>query len=361
MKKKLKRIFSRNHIELPMCIRFIFFLASIYIMGSGFVFGQSKRVITKSDEKIIRDKALEVIRSLESDYNAILTSTSDDRKRIQENLVSPIFEARKFVNDSVIIENDFAIEELADLPPDKRDILVEKYFRDLAVAFGLSDNGDEPNANKKVTLTDIGLTKIMQVSPKDSLTIKVFFTINYDGVARNGFVFTTPKEKKRVALLQIERAKKNWKVYIKLIKFYNEITDLDDSNNITIINDIAESTQVLDYYSPDVVKAQQKAVSSDRILKKFYVDEKWGLLKDADNDKRILVQPSFCDIGLFSDQEGLAPVCQDGVGIWGYIDRQGTLVIPFQYSKAGEFKKGKAKVELGMKKLTIDTTGREIR
>ncbi len=334
-------------------------LCIIFSISSFLSQAQVERTLTKSEEKIIRDKAYDLIRSLEDDYNSFLSSASYERPKLIENLVSPFIEARKFVNDSVIIENDFFIDETPNLQPNQRDYIVEKYFLEISRNFGESDNGENPNPDKKVRLLNPGLKKIMQKSPQDSLSLKATFDVYYDGVARNGFAFRSPQ--KRTALLQIEKEKKVWKLYIKKIAFLDPILDNDNTYDIKIISDNSESAQIFDYYNPEVVKAPQKTISLKPLLKKFNIDEKWGLLKDDDNDKRILVQPSFCEIGMFSEEEGLAPVCQDGVGLWGYINKEGKLVIPFQYSKANDFRKGKAKVELGMKKLTIDTSGKEIR
>lgn len=334
-------------------------LCIIFSVSSFSLQAQVERTLPKSEEKIIKEKAYDLIRSLEDDYNSFLFSTSHERPKLIESLVSPFIESRKFLNDSVIIENDFFIDETPNLRPDQRDYIVEKYFSEISRHFGESDNGENPNSTKKVRLTDIGFKKIMQKSPQDSLYIKATFDIYYDGVARNGFAFRSPQQ--RTALLQIEKERKVWKVYIKKLAFFDPILDNDNTYDIRIVNDNTESAQIFDYYNPEVVKAPQKIISLKPLLKKFNIDEKWGLLKDDDNDKRILVQPSFCEIGMFSEEEGLAPVCQDGVGLWGYINKEGKLVIPFQYSKVNDFRKGKAKVELGMKKLTIDTTGKEIK
>lgn len=348
--------FISENIFIHTKLMFLFIAFSIYSFS---LQAQAKRTLTKSEEKIIRDKAYDLIRSLEDDYNSFLFSTSRERPKLIENLADPFIEARKFVNDSVIIENDFFIDEIPNLRPDQRDYIVKNYFLEISRNFGESDNGENPNPDKKVRLLNPGFKKIMQKSPQDSLSLKATFDVYYDGVARNGFAFRSPQ--KRTALLQIEKEKKAWKVYIKKIAFWDPILDNDNTYDIKIISDNTESAQIFDYYNPEVVKAPQKTISLKPLLKKFNIDEKWGLLKDDDNDKRILVQPSFCEIGMFSEEEGLAPVCQDGVGLWGYINKEGKLVIPFQYSKANDFRKGKAKVELGMKKLTIDTSGKEIK
>jgi hypothetical protein len=47
-------------------------------------------------------------------------------------------------------------------------------------------------------------------------------------------------------------------------------------------------------------------------------------------------------------------------GKWGYVDKTGKIVIPCKYEKAGDFKKGKATVELNGQTFSIDKNGNGI-
>lgn len=47
-------------------------------------------------------------------------------------------------------------------------------------------------------------------------------------------------------------------------------------------------------------------------------------------------------------------------GKWGYVDKTGMIVIPCKYKKAGDFKKGKATVELNGQTFSIDKNGNGI-
>ena len=329
-------------------------LVVVVLAMAGQVRSQQSRQLTKADERIIKRQAMNLINnSLLKSYNQILTSTSDERKQIVANLLIPGQEARVFLNEDVIIENDFATQTYQNLPQSDRDTPVEKYFSDLAANFGLRDNGDEPNPGKNVTFPRVTTSKIQRVSPKDSLFIKVYFTINYEGIAKN-YAF---KEQQRVAELQVEQAKKSWRVFIKSIRFFDESQEKDYSKNVTIASSNKEERE-LNYDSPEVLNAVTKMVSRNPLLKAFAIDEMWGLLKDEDSEKKVLFQPIFCEIGNFSE-EGLAAVCKEG--LWGYIDRQGKVVVGIKYDAAKAFKNGKAKVQLGMDFLTIDPTGKVLK
>lgn len=65
--------------------------------------------------------------------------------------------------------------------------------------------------------------------------------------------------------------------------------------------------------------------------------EKWGVM---DTTGTMVIPPRFDDLGVFSD--GLAAANQQG--LWGYIDRQGETVIPFQYRAAWQFQEGWGRV-----------------
>ena len=72
---------------------------------------------------------------------------------------------------------------------------------------------------------------------------------------------------------------------------------------------------------------------------------------------RIVVPFKYDDIGPFC--EGLAAFSEDG-GLWGYMDRTGKVVIPARFSTASSFEGGFATVSLDGKIVIIDRTGRVI-
>ena len=74
--------------------------------------------------------------------------------------------------------------------------------------------------------------------------------------------------------------------------------------------------------------------------KELHVVEKRGLYGFADEDERILIPCQWIGCGIFS--EGLAPV-QLADNMWGYIDTQGCLAIPYKLNNARPFMKGYGK------------------
>lgn len=71
--------------------------------------------------------------------------------------------------------------------------------------------------------------------------------------------------------------------------------------------------------------------------KELHIVEKRGLYGFADEDERILIPCQWIGCGIFS--EGLAPV-QLTDNMWGYIDIQGRLAIPYKLKNARPFMKG---------------------
>ena len=55
----------------------------------------------------------------------------------------------------------------------------------------------------------------------------------------------------------------------------------------------------------------------------------------------------------------LAPVCNDK-GMWGYINKNGSEVIPYKYGYADSFMEGTARVMKNGKWLEIDLDGKEL-
>ena len=98
-----------------------------------------------------------------------------------------------------------------------------------------------------------------------------------------------------------------------------------------------------------------------RIVEGSAETAKFGFIADTGE---IVVAPTYSFARAFSG--GFAAVCDgckvesDGEhsrhvgGKWGYVDRDGKLVIPAQYDEAGSFEDGKAEVVLAGKTSTID-------
>jgi hypothetical protein len=94
------------------------------------------------------------------------------------------------------------------------------------------------------------------------------------------------------------------------------------------------------------------AKDRDGALKWGYIDDQYG----------VRVAPTFEDAAEFS--EGLAAVMKRGM--YGYINTAGTVVIPFRFRWAGQFKRGMASVRLSWADVPIvrhdmiDTRGRHV-
>ncbi len=81
-------------------------------------------------------------------------------------------------------------------------------------------------------------------------------------------------------------------------------------------------------------------------------DKLWGY-KQYD---RVVISPKYQEVGLFN--EGVAPVMLGGK--YGYVDRDGTCVIPYKYEFAGVFSEGLARVRMGEKYGFIDKNGKAV-
>lgn len=59
-------------------------------------------------------------------------------------------------------------------------------------------------------------------------------------------------------------------------------------------------------------------------------------------------------------QDGLTPVYNSAEAYWGYMDKTGKLAIPHQYAEAKAFVNGFGAVKIGSRWTIIDTTGKEV-
>jgi len=98
---------------------------------------------------------------------------------------------------------------------------------------------------------------------------------------------------------------------------------------------------------------QSKQENEEVGLWRVSVDNKWGFV---DKQGNVVVRPQFEDVGVFG--EGLASVEIDGK--WGYIDKQGTLVINPQFEQAHSFSNGLAEVKIEGKFALIDKRGKVV-
>ncbi|MGH1387164.1 WG repeat-containing protein [Kordia sp.] len=100
-----------------------------------------------------------------------------------------------------------------------------------------------------------------------------------------------------------------------------------------------------------VISAQgQSQKTSEELLFRIIEDDLWGFM---DKEGTIVIQPQFREVGYFSD--GLATVLKNGM--YGFIDKKLNTVIPTKYDLAYPFHNGMAKVYLDGKPLFIDTKG----
>ncbi|MDR0928041.1 MAG: WG repeat-containing protein [Ignavibacteria bacterium] len=105
----------------------------------------------------------------------------------------------------------------------------------------------------------------------------------------------------------------------------------------------------------DVTAQKKTQTQIDQPLFSVRQDGKYGYI---DKTGKLVIPYQFRWAGDF--REGLASVKKDSGGKCGYIDRTGKLVIPYQYDRCsyGDFENGLAKVMQGDKIGFIDKTGK---
>jgi len=101
-------------------------------------------------------------------------------------------------------------------------------------------------------------------------------------------------------------------------------------------------------------RIEKERLENDR-LKIFYDNGGFGI-KDKITGE-IIIHAIYSTIKLFS--EGLAPA-KKRFGKWGFINKSGKVILPFEYDNAGRFGEGLACVELNGKWGFIDKTGKEV-
>lgn len=335
----------------------LLFFTILYILSLTVPSDAQQRKISTSDGLNIQSKAQKLITNLVYQYNQIITSDNDERTILIRNLTSPVDNGfTPFIDDQVIIEDDFTT--IGNLPKDERDKSVDAYFQNIGLYYGKSDNGDFQNQNKKVEFKNIIFSKIMLSSSKDSLYIKSYFDVKYDGIdSRTQKAFIEPCH--RVAEFQAHKINGIWQVFITSLSFYNSEKETDNSKNVLIEKKEGEIlvAPIQDISNNNI--SEKKIVCRNPILQAFKIGEGWGI-KDVDSDK-IVVKPTFTEIEDFSD-EGLALVNQNG--LWGFINTAGDLVIKCEFDIADSFgkeKKGQARVQKGTKTFFIDSVGHKTR
>ena len=93
-----------------------------------------------------------------------------------------------------------------------------------------------------------------------------------------------------------------------------------------------------------------KKIQKIATLIRYRKGDKWGYI---DKQGEIVIPIQYDDAGFFS--EGLARVRVNGK--YGFIDTKGNMVIPAVYDWAGDFIEGLANVEINGKYGFIDTKG----
>lgn len=190
----------------------------------------AQRIITNNDEVIIRRKAVGMIKDLEQKYNYLLGADSEERKIVIDNMILPGSISTLFANDQLVIEDDFQTREnTSNEAPIKR---VDIYFKELCSSYGKQDNGEFINEGKNITFSNIITSKLMAISSKDSLFLKVFFDVKYDGIdQRTNQKFKQPA--KRVAEISAYKYKNSWVLSIYTIRFLKTVEEEFSQNVLT--------------------------------------------------------------------------------------------------------------------------------
>jgi len=83
-------------------------------------------------------------------------------------------------------------------------------------------------------------------------------------------------------------------------------------------------------------------------------EQKWGFV---DKEGKVVINPQFDDVSNFCDNKcGV----MNSDSKWGFIDKEGKIIINYQFDGTGDFKNGKCVVESSDKKGLIDNDGKYI-
>lgn len=145
---------------------------------------------------------------------------------------------------------------------------------------------------------------------------------------------------------------------------------IDSSNEIdeqiateTIPNPIekrvAENTKTDEVVTPEIDQLHKKedvvptSIKKDLVLRPDSRNDKWGFI---DKEGKTIIPFEYDDADYFF--EGLARVKKNGK--YGFIDKQGKIIIPFEYDDVGSFFKGLANVKKNGKWGYIDKQDKTI-
>lgn len=194
-------------------------VALLLVLSPQFLSAQIK--IDPKDEQNIKRKSLLLVNKLAEKYNQLLQSDSFERSILIDNMTLPSEKGlmSDFVSDQVIIEDDFETDTLK-----KKSIVdkkVDTYFKDIGLYYGMRDNGDNLNANKKVVFSNVITSNIMYAKKNEGPYLQVFFEVKYEGIdSRTQIKYIQPSQ--RIAEVQIQKQKGVWQVGIKSMRYYQE-------------------------------------------------------------------------------------------------------------------------------------------
>jgi hypothetical protein len=85
--------------------------------------------------------------------------------------------------------------------------------------------------------------------------------------------------------------------------------------------------------------------------------DKWGYIN---RNGEIILKPSWADAGDFKDDMAIAAILENEIPKYGFIDRQGKWLVQPNYDKLGNFSEGLALMEKNEKYGYVDFTGKEV-
>lgn len=304
------------------------------------------------EEQLFKREALTRVNELVYVYNQLLETPSYERDHLIKELILPkdgLY--AKFKDDQVQIEDDFQTRQNSTNESTSKRIDI--YLNDICLNYGMPDNGAYKNEGKKVTIKNAIPSKVMAISDKAPMFIKVSFSIEYNGIdSRTNLPFKQPCN--RVAEVLIEKVDKKLNATILTIRYLKD-NEKDFSENVVV--DKVDETQNKELAGA-IIEEEKKTIlkNNNTLLRAFKNNEKWGI-KNVETDE-ILVLPTFDSIDEFSEDDGISLVNING--LWGYIDQKGTIIIKCEYDEAEPFskeKKGKARVYKGKASFFIDRLG----
>lgn len=281
---------------------------------------------------------------------------------MRENTVIP-----SLIADSI----DNPVRQIITAGDEKQSVPDESIFRRVFVR-GLEGEADQ-NKDGYVTGIELGyFIKDRVTSYTNRRQTPRYGTINDVNLDQGDVVFVVPSKS---SLTSAEIAWNNFRGLARILLKYDVVTEFSEGLAAAMLNDkygfIDEKDNTVIPFKYDGIQSSCGEVKFSEYDGEFsrctgsfsgglvavQLNNKWGFI---DKTGTTVIPFNFDAVVWFSEGLAMVRVGNKETGKWGYIDKAGKILIPIKYDEAYPFEEGLAQVKANKKWGIINKTGREV-